>query len=78
MHRHPWLGLPLEEGVVELLVVDVYLAQLGAHLLPLLGLHALRVLLLLQRFPHLHDPGFLQKKKVPVIKRLSHEMYILF
>ena len=39
MHRHLGLGLPLEEGVVKLLVIDVDLAQFGAHLLPHLGLH---------------------------------------
>ena len=32
MHGHLGLGLPLEEGVVQLLVVDVDLAQLGTHL----------------------------------------------
>ena len=32
VQRHPWFGLPFEEGVVQLLVVDVDLAQLGADL----------------------------------------------
>ena len=41
VHRHSWLRLPLEERVVELLVVDVYLAELRPDLLPLLGLHPL-------------------------------------
>ena len=39
------LHLPLEEGVVELLVVDVDLAHLGTHLLPHLGLHGLGIFL---------------------------------
>jgi hypothetical protein len=33
VHGHARLGLPLEEGVVQLLVVDVNLAQLGSHLI---------------------------------------------
>jgi hypothetical protein len=39
------LHLPLEEGIVELLVVDVNLAHLGTHLLPHLGLHGLGIFL---------------------------------
>lgn len=39
------LHLPLEEGVVELLVVNVDLAHLGTNLLPHLGLHGLGILL---------------------------------
>ena len=32
MHGHAGLGLPLEEGVMQLLVVDIDLSQLGPHL----------------------------------------------
>lgn len=41
MDGHPRLGLVAEEGVVQLLVVDVDLAHLGAHLLPHLLLQRL-------------------------------------
>lgn len=40
------LDLPLEEGVVELLVVDVDLAHLWANFLPHFGLHSFSILLL--------------------------------
>lgn len=42
------LGLVLEEGVVQHLVVDVQLAHLGLHAVPLLLLQLLVLLLLLQ------------------------------
>lgn len=61
MRGHPRLGLPLEEGVVQLLVVDVDLAQLRPDLLSHLRLQVLRVLLLLKRGPHLHDAGLLDE-----------------
>jgi len=48
MEGHFGLGLPLEEGVVQLLVVDVDLAQLGPNLLPHLRLQALVILLFLR------------------------------
>lgn len=41
------LGLVLEEGVVQHLVVDVQLAHLGLHAVPLLLLQLLVLLLLL-------------------------------
>lgn len=37
--------LPFEEGVVELLVVDVDLSHLGTNLLPHFGFHGFGVLL---------------------------------
>ena len=59
--RHPGFRLPFEEGVVELLVVNVDLAHLGPRLLPHLRLEALLVLLLLERLAHLHDASFLDE-----------------
>ena len=55
VERHPRIGLPLEEGVVQLLVVNVNLAQLGPDLLAHLRLHRLGVLLVLEGGAHLHD-----------------------
>ena len=55
---HPRLGLPLEERVVELLVVDVDLAQLRADLLAHLGLHRLAVLLFLGVKDYLNSARF--------------------
>ena len=43
------LDLPLEEGVVQLLVVDVDLAHLGSNLLPHFGFHGFGVLLWSER-----------------------------
>lgn len=39
------LGLPLEEGIVQLLVIDVDLPHFGTNLLPHLRLHRLLLLL---------------------------------
>lgn len=55
MVSHPWLRLPLEEGVVQFLVVDVDLAQLGPHLFSHLGLEAFLRLFFLESLPHLGD-----------------------
>lgn len=38
-------NLPFEEGVVELLVIDVDLPHLGSHLLPHFGFHGFGIFL---------------------------------
>lgn len=53
--RQLGLGLVLEEGVVQHLVVDVYLAHLGADALARLGLALLGGLLLHHRVADLRD-----------------------
>ena len=57
MDRHLGLGLPLEEGVMELLVVNGQLPHLGPHPFPRLLLQGLCVLLVLQCLSHLHNPS---------------------
>ena len=54
----PPLSFPpsLEEGIVELLVVDGELAHLWTDPLSCLLLQTLSLLLLLQSLSHLHDP----------------------
>lgn len=45
MNGELWFDLPLEEGVVQLLVVDVDFSHLGPNLLPHFGFHRFGVLL---------------------------------
>lgn len=54
--RHLWLGLVLEEGVVELLVVNVNLAHLGLDPLACLLLERRALLLLFDRVALCRDP----------------------
>ena len=61
MDAHLRFRLPLEKGVMQLLVVDVDLPHLRPDPLPHLGLERLLVLLLLQCLPHFHDAGCLDE-----------------
>ena len=61
MDAHFWFCLPLEEGVVKLLVVDGQLPHLWTNPLPCLLLERLGVFLVLQCLAHLHHTGRLTK-----------------
>lgn len=45
MYRELWFDLPFEEGVVQLLVVDVDLPHLGPNFLSHFGLHGFGIFL---------------------------------
>jgi len=61
MNGHLWLCLPFEEGVVQLLIIDVDLSHFRPNTFAHLCLQCLLVFLLLQRLPHLHNAGRLDE-----------------
>ena len=74
---HFGLGLPFEEGIVQLLVVDVDATHLGSDAFAHFGFERFRLLLFLQSRAHLHNARLLDEVG-QVERRLLNTTLALF